>query len=381
MKEILVIRLFQNMAIAVSSQNVNITVYNFGENYYVLKPENIIDDLKLLKRNFRNRTILDSFRDIFVLSKLIRTVKPEIIHVNALQDLATAFIARRLSSLKGHKPPIIGMSHNPLSWVDTKTSRRNAKFIKLFSDGFIALSTTHKNQLLKLGIPKDKISVIPNPYDPIQLKNDFSTYNNISDGIIRIVYIANICERKAQDVLIHAALSVLSKYPDVQFDLIGKVLVGEEEYTENLKSLIKKNNINESVHLVGEVPYNDVLNRLNTSDIFVFPTLAEMMPRAVIEAMVIGKPVIASDVDGIKDLIQNKKTGVLVQPGNVADLASAICELIENPGKAKTLGLAGKEFVLDFCSPENVGRQFIYFYEYILKNDMKQTGLKNETRI
>jgi glycosyltransferase involved in cell wall biosynthesis len=105
---------------------------------------------------------------------------------------------------------------------------------------------------------------------------------------------------------------------------------------------------------------------LANSDIFVFPTRSEMMPRAVIEAMVAGKPVIASAVDGILDLIQNKKTGILVQPGNVDELAEAICELIEHPSLANELGLAGQKYVLDFCSPERVGRLFRDFYHTTL---------------
>lgn len=93
------------------------------------------------------------------------------------------------------------------------------------------------------------------------------------------------------------------------------------------------------------------------------------MPRAVIEAMVIGKPVIASGVDGILDLIQNRRTGILVQPGNVAELASAVIELIENPNMANDLGKAGQKYILDYCSPERVGREFRNFYQLMLNGN------------
>jgi glycosyltransferase involved in cell wall biosynthesis len=83
--------------------------------------------------------------------------------------------------------------------------------------------------------------------------------------------------------------------------------------------------------------------------------------------MVIGIPVIASAVDGILDLIQNKKTGILVQPDNVTDLVSAICEIIENPDLANTIGLAGQKYIQEYCSPERVGKQFVSFYGHILK--------------
>jgi len=93
-----------------------------------------------------------------------------------------------------------------------------------------------------------------------------------------------------------------------------------------------------------------------------------MMPRAVIEALLAGKPIIASGVDGILDLIQNGRTGLLVQPGNEEELANAICELIENPSLANALGSAGQENVINYCSPERVGGVFLEFYQSIIED-------------
>ena len=370
-KEVLVIRILQNMAIAVSTQNINITACNFAGQLVRITPENIHDSLKLLQREFRNQSFLNGFRNVFTLTKIIKKIKPDIVHVNALQDIAPVFFAVRLCAINGHKPAIIAMSHNPLSWVNPRIAWLNSKFIKYFSDGFVALATTHKNQLLQLGIRSDKVTVIPNPYDPDQMiiNNSFDEEkSNIPQKNYKVTYVANICERKAQDVLINAASQILIKYPDVKFELIGKVIPGDEAYFAKLKSLLMDNNLEGSVRLTGEVPYNDVLTSLHECDLFLFPTRAEMMPRAVIEAMVIGKPVIASAVDGILDLIQNRKTGILVQPGNISELASAVIELIENPNLAYAIGKAGQEYILDYCSPENVGIEFRNFYQYVLNN-------------
>ena len=98
----------------------------------------------------------------------------------------------------------------------------------------------------------------------------------------------------------------------------------------------------------------------------VFPSRSEMMPRAVIEAMLAAKPVIASAVDGICDLIRDHGTGILVQPGNARELADAICDLIKHPSMANEMGTAGQEFVLEYCSPDRVGRLFMDFYQSIL---------------
>jgi glycosyltransferase involved in cell wall biosynthesis len=177
--------------------------------------------------------------------------------------------------------------------------------------------------------------------------------------------VANICENKSQDILIKAVSTVIKKHPDIHLELVGKVIPGEEGYFSMLNNLLKQFNLEQNIHFTGEVPYEKIITFLTDSDIFVFPTRAEMMPRSVIEAMVLGKPVVASAVDGILDLIQHRRTGILVEPGNIQELSDALIELIENPDLAHTLGMAGRDFVLDFCSPENVGAQICGFYTQI----------------
>jgi len=373
-RNILVVRILQNMAIAVSTQNVNITAYDYGSEPIQLTPENIQGKLNSLSRQFPNRSFISRFKDIFVFTRIINRNKPDVIHVNALQDLIYVYLAVKMSARTSQRPAIIAMSHNPNTWSNNAWFK--AKYVNLFCNGFVALSTLHKDLLIKYGLSPRKITVIPNPYDPIQL-----TFKNLSiqekpdkpKDHYKVIYIANICKRKAQDILVNAAIEVQNKYPEIKFEFIGKIVQGEEEFAERLKLLIKKNKKEESIVLVGEIPYKDVSTALQECNIFVFPTWAEMMPRAVIEAMVFGKPVIASGVDGILDLIQNRKTGILVQPGNISELAAAVIELIENPQLARTLGKAGQEYILEYCSPERVGIEFCNYYQYILNNQ----GLNN----
>jgi glycosyltransferase involved in cell wall biosynthesis len=370
-KKVLVVRILQNMAVAVSMQDINITACTFEGQIIHLNQENIQESLKHLKRDFKNQNFVSSFKNLFTLIKIIWKIKPEIIHVNALQDLAPAFLATRICAFNGKRPAIIAMSHNPLSWRKPNDIWRNSKFIKYLSDGFVALASTHKNQLLELGIPARMLTVIPNPYDPAQRNIEQpSQVQKVerSKKDFKIIYVANICERKAQDILVQAASHVVKAYPNVKFELIGKVIEGDEAYAANLESLIMESHLEKSVQLRGEIPYAEVLSSLHECDLFIFPTYAEMMPRAVIEAMVIGKPVIASAVDGILDLIENGKTGILVQPGNVSELSASIIQLIENPELTDSLAKAGQIFVLKYCSPEKVGKEFVDFYQYIYNN-------------
>jgi glycosyltransferase involved in cell wall biosynthesis len=136
--------------------------------------------------------------------------------------------------------------------------------------------------------------------------------------------------------------------------------------------MIKEFNLTLNVDFMGRIPYAAVLEILSNSDIFVFPTFSEMMPRAVIEAMWLGKPVIASKVDGIIDLIIDGQTGFLVEPGNEIALKDAILKLMIDPILATEVAKRGQDFIRNYCSIENVGRAFNYFYDQLLeKQDCK----------
>jgi glycosyltransferase involved in cell wall biosynthesis len=83
-------------------------------------------------------------------------------------------------------------------------------------------------------------------------------------------------------------------------------------------------------------------------DIFVLPSLNEGMGRVLVEAMAAGKPVVASNVGGIADLVQNDINGLLVPPGDEKALAASIKQLINNPEQAKLMGQRGKELCNQF---------------------------------
>jgi len=373
---IFVVRMLFPMVKAIARQDTKITVVGFEDSVEKQAEKEITQllpkNVKFIPMNFRSgRRIINRLEFVWKLSRLIRDNRPDIIHVNALKDLLFTYIAVHISTFGKKRPAIIAMTHNPSIWEDPKRARSAARTIRLFADGFVSLATTNKIQLFNLGIPENRLVVIPNVYDPDQINPENLPHKNLSTDTkktYRIIYVANICERKAQDVLIRAAALVLKKHSHIDFDLVGKVIQGEEEYAEKLYSLAREQNTHGHINFTGGVSNQEVMIRLANSDIFVFPSLSEMMPRAVIEALLAGKPIIASGVDGILDLIQNGRTGLLVQPGNEEELANAICELIENPSLANALGSAGQENVINYCSPERVGGVFLEFYQSIIED-------------
>jgi len=139
---------------------------------------------------------------------------------------------------------------------------------------------------------------------------------------------------KGPTYLMNAMLQVWSDYPDVKL-----VYVGKGELEKSLKTMAAKMDVLEKVLFLGW--RDDVHEIMQTFDIFVLPSLNEGMGRVIVEAMAAGKPVIASRTGGIPDLVRDGETGRLVEPCDASELAVAICDLVKNPERGRTMGREG----------------------------------------
>jgi len=100
-------------------------------------------------------------------------------------------------------------------------------------------------------------------------------------------------------------------------------------------------------------------------DLLVLPSLCEAMPMCVLEAMAAGKPVIATRVGAVPQLIDRDETGVLIEPGDVAGLSSAVLQLLENPERARCLGAKGRARTIERFSADSMARQYLQLYSEI----------------
>jgi glycosyltransferase involved in cell wall biosynthesis len=370
-KHVVVVRALLNMTQALSTQGVRITALGMEHQTAVVVPDSVTQYVRVLPcRVARQRTLLSDLRFALDLAHVLSSEKPDILHINALRDLVLAFVVAHLASAGGKRPAIVAMSHSPLIWRRPLCARFAMILIRIFADGFISLSRTHAQQLGSLGMPKGKLSTIPNSYDmdlPFFARicgHSSSTPHTRQ----QIVYVANICERKAQDILIKAVSVVLQTHPEAHCYLIGGVSSNDVSYSDTLHKLTRRLGIDDHVHFLGPLSYQHVLSIVADSTVVAFPSRAEMMPRAVIEAMALGKPVVASAVDGILDLIKDSGTGMLVTPGDAEQLAQALCKLLDNPVAAEMMGVAAEAQSRKLCSPCIVGRQYRDFYRAVIRS-------------
>jgi len=110
---------------------------------------------------------------------------------------------------------------------------------------------------------------------------------------------------------------------------------------------------------------DDVAEVMSVFDIFVLPSLNEGMGRVLVEAMALGKPIVASDVGGIPDLVVNGENGFLVPVGNVGSLADGINRLIQSSGMRKKMGRCGKKIAADYSADAMVQKIDRLYWELL----------------
>lgn len=180
----------------------------------------------------------------------------------------------------------------------------------------------------------------------------------------RIISISNLKKTKGIDLNLGAVSSLVRKYPDLEYYIVGD---GEERKSlENLRDELK---LEDNVVFLGRLDHPQAMQRLAEADIFSLPSWQEGFGVAYIEAMSQGKPVIGVHGEGIADVIQQGRNGILVKPQNVDDLITALDTLLADPDRARKLGEAGKKTVLEGYTWTQNAVKTVAIYEDLLPQD------------
>lgn len=170
--------------------------------------------------------------------------------------------------------------------------------------------------------------------------------------------VGRLAEQKGYTHLLAAIPQVMRRHPEVTL-----VLLGDGELRSELEAQVRQLDLENRVTLAGQV--NDVLERLEGFDLFVSSSLWEGLPTAIMEAMAVGVPVIATDIPGSREMIFHKENGWLVPPADPSSLAYAINELIENPQLRQQLSQVGKQSVKQYSMSE-IAKSYKDLFNYLL---------------
>lgn len=288
--------------------------------------------------------IIDIHADISPLktiriSSFLKNNKVDILICNLNKDVRVAGLAARIAGT-----PVVLARHGML--LCSKKWKHKISLTQL-TNGIITNSNTIRDTYASYGwFERDFVKVIYNGLDipeqvtPVDFSNRFPGK--------KIIYSAGrLSEQKGFSYLIEAAQILKEKRNDLVF-----FVCGEGKLAPVLQKQVDEAGLHDSFVFEGFVP--DIFPYMKGCHLFVLASLFEGMPNVVMEAMAMAKPVVATDVNGARELMQDGKTSLIVPPANAVALANAIVSLIDNPEKLQAFGKAGKERVAKYFTMEQM---------------------------
>lgn len=276
--------------------------------------------------------------DVLRLRDALQSLAPTIVHT----FLLTGSLYGRFAAMMTNVPIVIGTEVNIYEKKQPLHARLERWLMK-DTDAVIASAESVKDHYIaQVGAPADKVEVIYNAVDWAQLqttmtRDAFRASIGVPLDVPVAGIIARLTEQKAHRVLFDAmARPELSR--------LHLIVVGDGELREDLKSRVETLGLGARVHFLGA--RRDLGNILGAIDIFTMPSYWEGLPLSMVLAMGAGLPVVASRVAGIPEVVNDGVSGLLVNPGDSAQLATALATFVNDAAARTKLGEAARAFVL-----------------------------------
>jgi len=274
-------------------------------------------------------------RALWRLRRAIRESQPDIVH----SFLFHANMAARFAAVASGAAAVVCSARV----AERSRPRRRSLECRThwLVDVLVCVSTGVRDYYAAGGFPREKIVVVPNGVDAARFAGrdrSFKERLGIGAATPLITTIGRLHEQKGMGYFLRAAASLHHSRPECHFLVVGS---GPQE--EELRALARQLHLDEHVTFLGRC--DDVAPVLRATDVFVLASLWEGMPNVVLEALAAGVPVVATRVEGVTEIIEDGRTGVLVMPRDVPALVTAVARLLDEPERAARLAEAGREHV------------------------------------
>jgi glycosyltransferase involved in cell wall biosynthesis len=270
---------------------------------------------------------------------ILRELHPDIVHINSHLFLSNYQVARAARSLQiPFVVTVHGFAVRRGLIIDTLQKfylQTVARFLFNMASQVICLTETEAESVAEVAGGYDKISVIPNGVDV-----EFFRPSEKKDSHL-IAWVGRMVPEKGLIYLLEAMREVIKQHANVKLDLGG-----DGPLSNYLQNTVCKFGLEKNIFFLGAITHEEVANTVSKSSIFVFPSLKEGMPRALLETMACGNAVVGSNVSGIKEIVKDKINGILVPPKSPEALSRAILTLLEDEPLRRFLGQNAREFVM-----------------------------------
>jgi len=291
------------------------------------------------------------------ISRIIKNKRIHIIHTHTAHSHSIGVLAKML------RRSVKLIAHRRVDFPLKKNIFSRMKYSK--TDRIIAISEGVKNALLKSGIEEKRIAIVYSGIDLSRFDRKFDLdalrkEYRIIEGKFIVGNIAHLAEHKGHKYLIESAKIVTEQAQDTLF-----VIVGEGKLKLELKLLARKLGVNDKIIFTGF--REDIPELLYIFDIFVLSSYLEGLCTSLMDAMVMRKAIVATNVGGIPEVVKDGVNGILVPPKNPEKLAEAILTLRHNDELRKNMGNAGRNIVEEKFSSARMVLNVEKVYYDILK--------------
>jgi|GEM_PF-6770238 len=297
----------------------------------------------------------------------LQNKKIDIIHANSMEACVIGrIIADHLNV------PIVASIHEHLPEQKSfGMGRIRLIFNRLDLDAVIAPSSFYYNRTLQYGFCKEKIFKVMHG---VEINDNYINDDLIIENksTLKILFIGRVYFPKGLHILIKA-LGQLKIEKPFFLSIVGPIT--DVKYMEELTFLIKKYRIEDCIKFIGAVSQDVVKKYMINSDLLIAPSINEGFGLSIVEANLMLLPVIASKVDGIIDIIEHEKTGLLFEVGNYSSLLNSIYYFLSNPHHVKTMVKNGYEKAVSQFSVDRMACETISVYNKV-KESFDKNGYK-----
>ena len=277
----------------------------------------------------------DTSRALPAMARRLRALDPAVVYVNTV-TVPLWLVAARLSGrpalchvheAEDDAPRLVGVLLNaPLLLARTVVVNSNAASATLLR---AVPALRRRTEVVHNGVAGPPEPLPPVPGAP---------------GPRRVVLVGRLAPRKGTDVALEATALLRAEGRDVRLQLCGTVFPGYEWFEQQLRDRADRPDLAGAVEFAGYT--SPTWPALEQADVVLVPSRAEPFGNTAVEAQLAGRPVIASAVQGLREIITSGETGLLVAPGDPGDLARAIAGVLDDAGLARSLATAGRQSAL-----------------------------------
>lgn len=340
-------------------------------------PEGSLEDqlkginLIILKEMVREINPFLDIRCFLKLLSLFRKNRYDIVHTHSAK---AGILGRIAAKIACRKTVVIHTVHG-LSFHEFQSPFLNwfyitaEKITSFFTDRYICVGEVMRNKSLIAGIGrKEKYSVIYSGFEVQPYldadKNRDKTRNalGIKENEKVIGMVGRLYHLKGQEYLMQAFVNLAKDFPEARL-----LIVGDGILRPKLENFAREHQVIERIIFTGLVPPARIPELISSMDILAHTSLREGLPKAVAQGFAGGKPVIAFDVDGSRELVVNGRTGYLIPPKDIKLLEEKLRFLLQNPAISYTMGEEGRRVVLNLFPVEKMVNSIEKIYKAMLK--------------